>query len=85
MTKKTWGLHAPIYKRAMKADQKNYDFMYDRRSLSAKRWLHGSPCCMRSAVKTECGTNDIYEIIAGLPEFEKADRFKATITTTGYS
>ena len=30
MKKKTWDLYAPIYKRAMKADQKIYDFMYDR-------------------------------------------------------
>ena len=30
MTKKTWDLYAPIYKRAMKADQKIYDFMYQR-------------------------------------------------------
>ena len=30
MRKKTWDLYAPIYKRAMKADQKIYDFMYER-------------------------------------------------------
>ena len=30
MTKKIWDLYAPIYKRAMKADQKIYDFMYER-------------------------------------------------------
>lgn len=30
MNKKTWDLCAPIYKRAMKADQKIYDFMYER-------------------------------------------------------
>ena len=30
MKKKTWDLYAPIYKRAMKADQKIYDFMYER-------------------------------------------------------
>ncbi|MBQ3373422.1 MAG: class I SAM-dependent methyltransferase [Oscillospiraceae bacterium] len=30
MNKKTWDLYAPIYKRAMKADQKIYDFMYAR-------------------------------------------------------
>lgn len=30
MTKKTWDLYAPIYKRAMKADRKIYDFMYRR-------------------------------------------------------
>ena len=30
MNKKTWDLYAPIYKRAMKADQKVYDFMYER-------------------------------------------------------
>ena len=30
MTKKTWDLYAPIYKRAMRADQKIYDFMYQR-------------------------------------------------------
>ena len=30
MNKKTWDLYAPIYKRAMKADQKIYDFMYGR-------------------------------------------------------
>ena len=29
MNKKTWDLYAPIYKRAMKADQKIYDFMYE--------------------------------------------------------
>ena len=30
MTKKIWDLYAPIYKRAMKADEKVYDFMYCR-------------------------------------------------------
>ncbi len=30
MTKKIWDLYAPIYKRAMKADRKIYDFMYER-------------------------------------------------------
>jgi ubiquinone/menaquinone biosynthesis C-methylase UbiE len=30
MKKKTWDLYAPIYKRAMKADQRIYDFMYER-------------------------------------------------------
>ena len=30
MTKKIWDLYAPIYKRAMKADQHIYDFMYRR-------------------------------------------------------
>ena len=30
MTKKTWDLYAPVYKRAMQADQKIYDFMYER-------------------------------------------------------
>ena len=30
MTKKIWDLYAPIYKRAMKADQHIYDFMYQR-------------------------------------------------------
>ena len=30
MNKKTWDLYAPIYKRAMEADQKIYDFMYER-------------------------------------------------------
>ena len=30
MKKKIWDLYAPIYKRAMKADQHNYDFMYQR-------------------------------------------------------
>ena len=30
MRKKTWDLYAPIYKRAMQADQQIYDFMYDR-------------------------------------------------------
>ena len=30
MKKRTWDLYAPIYKRAMKADQRNYDFMYER-------------------------------------------------------
>ena len=30
MTKKTWDLYAPIYKRAMRADRQIYDFMYQR-------------------------------------------------------
>lgn len=30
MKKRTWDLYAPIYKRAMKADQKVYDYMYER-------------------------------------------------------
>ncbi|MCR4707625.1 MAG: class I SAM-dependent methyltransferase [Clostridiales bacterium] len=30
MKKRTWDLYAPIYKRAMRADQRIYDFMYDR-------------------------------------------------------
>ncbi len=30
MKKKTWDLYAPIYKRAMKADQKIYDYIYAR-------------------------------------------------------
>ena len=30
MTKKTWDLYAPIYEKAMRADQKIYWFMYDR-------------------------------------------------------
>ncbi len=30
MRKKTWDLYAPIYERAMRADQKIYTFMYDR-------------------------------------------------------
>jgi ubiquinone/menaquinone biosynthesis C-methylase UbiE len=30
MKKKTWDLYAPIYKRAMMADQQIYDFMYER-------------------------------------------------------
>ncbi len=30
MKKRTWDLYAPIYKRAMKADQKIYDYMYGR-------------------------------------------------------
>ena len=30
MKKKTWDLYAPVYKRAMKADQKIYNFMYER-------------------------------------------------------
>lgn len=30
MKKKTWDRYAPIYKRAMKADQNIYDFMYER-------------------------------------------------------
>jgi len=30
MKKKTWDLYAPIYKRAMKADQQIYEFMYER-------------------------------------------------------
>ena len=30
MRKKTWDLYAPIYKRAMQADHKIYEFMYDR-------------------------------------------------------
>ena len=30
MKKKIWDLYAPIYKQAMKADQKIYNFMYER-------------------------------------------------------
>ena len=30
MTKKIWDLYAPIYKRAMRSDQKIYDYMYQR-------------------------------------------------------
>ena len=30
MKKRIWDLYAPIYKRAMKADQKIYDYMYTR-------------------------------------------------------
>ena len=30
MKKKIWDLYAPVYKRAMKADQHIYDFMYER-------------------------------------------------------
>ena len=30
MKKRTWDIYAPIYKQAMKADQKIYDFMYGR-------------------------------------------------------
>ena len=30
MNKRTWDLYAPIYERAMRADQKIYDFMYER-------------------------------------------------------
>ena len=30
MNKKIWDLYAPIYKKAMQADQKIYDFMYER-------------------------------------------------------
>lgn len=30
MKKRTWDLYAPIYKRAMRADQRIYDFMYQR-------------------------------------------------------
>ena len=30
MKKRTWDLYAPIYKRAMQADQQIYDFMYER-------------------------------------------------------
>ena len=30
MKKRIWDLYAPIYKRAMKADQRIYEFMYDR-------------------------------------------------------
>jgi len=30
MKKRIWDLYAPIYKRAMKADQRIYDFMYER-------------------------------------------------------
>jgi len=30
MNKKIWDLYAPVYKRAMKADQQIYDFMYSR-------------------------------------------------------
>lgn len=33
MNKKTWDLYAPIYKRAMKADQKIYNYMYRRIAL----------------------------------------------------
>ena len=36
MTKKIWDLYAPIYKRAMKADQKIYDFMYQRISAMVR-------------------------------------------------
>ena len=37
MNKKTWDLYAPIYKRAMKADQKIYDFMYPISSEATRR------------------------------------------------
>ena len=30
MRKKTWDLYAPIYERAMRADQNIYTFMYER-------------------------------------------------------
>ncbi len=30
MKKKMWDLYAPVYKRAMKADRRIYDFMYER-------------------------------------------------------
>ena len=30
VNKRTWDLYAPIYERAMRADQKIYDFMYER-------------------------------------------------------
>ena len=30
MKKKIWDLYAPIYKQAMKADQRIYDYMYKR-------------------------------------------------------
>ena len=30
MKKKIWDLYAPVYKKAMQADQKIYDFMYER-------------------------------------------------------
>jgi len=30
MNRKLWDLYAPIYKRAMKADQHIYEFMYKR-------------------------------------------------------
>lgn len=30
MNKKIWNLYAPVYSRAMKADRKIYDFMYER-------------------------------------------------------
>lgn len=30
MTKKIWDLYAPVYKRAMKADRRVYEFMYQR-------------------------------------------------------
>jgi ubiquinone/menaquinone biosynthesis C-methylase UbiE len=36
MKKKIWDLYAPIYKKAMQADQKIYDFMYER--IPAKIW-----------------------------------------------
>ena len=30
MNKKMWDLYAPIYERAMRADRKVYQYMYDR-------------------------------------------------------
>ena len=30
MKKKIWDLYAPIYKQAMKADQRIYDYMYKK-------------------------------------------------------
>jgi len=39
MNKKTWGLYAPIDKRAVKADQKIYDFMYERIRMGSQRKL----------------------------------------------
>lgn len=41
MKKKTWDLYAPIYKRAMQADHKIYEFMYDRipKVISSKEVL----------------------------------------------
>ena len=30
MKKKIWDLYAPVYKQAMKADQRIYNFMYER-------------------------------------------------------
>ena len=41
MKKKIWDLYAPIYEKAMRADKKLYQFMYDRipKKIKDKRVL----------------------------------------------